>query len=229
MPGDEQVRHCGQCRQNVYNVASLTRAEAMRLVRRARLPAHLPPPRQHRDHVGLPRAAARGAQERAADLRGHAAGRAVGADLRAVRRPDGAQAPAIGGGATMGAPVPSGQVVAPTAGHGCAAGAAADADAGRASAASAAEHAAEASGRSGSLRPGPWAVPGTMPADGAVKGKIAIRGLEDSTQATGPRTIPSPVAPSCAWMARVEMDDDAPARNPRRSLLLRRSAVRGDA
>src|SRR6476619_7642706 len=32
MPGDEQVRHCGQCKQNVYNVASLTRAEAMRLV-----------------------------------------------------------------------------------------------------------------------------------------------------------------------------------------------------
>ena len=32
MPGDEQVRHCGQCRQNVYNVASLTRAEAVRLV-----------------------------------------------------------------------------------------------------------------------------------------------------------------------------------------------------
>ena len=63
MPGDEQVRHCGQCRQNVYNVASLTRAEAMRLLRRARLPAHLPPPRQHRAHVGLPRAAARGAQD----------------------------------------------------------------------------------------------------------------------------------------------------------------------
>ena len=32
MRGDEQVRHCGQCRQNVYNVASLTRAEAVRLV-----------------------------------------------------------------------------------------------------------------------------------------------------------------------------------------------------
>ena len=32
MPGDEQVRHCGHCRQNVYNVASLTRAEAVRLV-----------------------------------------------------------------------------------------------------------------------------------------------------------------------------------------------------
>jgi hypothetical protein len=32
MPGDERVRHCGQCKQNVYNVASLTRAEAMRLV-----------------------------------------------------------------------------------------------------------------------------------------------------------------------------------------------------
>jgi hypothetical protein len=32
MPGDEQVRHCGQCKQNVYNVSELTRAEAMRLV-----------------------------------------------------------------------------------------------------------------------------------------------------------------------------------------------------
>jgi hypothetical protein len=32
MPGDEQVRHCGQCKQNVYNVAALTRAEAMRLL-----------------------------------------------------------------------------------------------------------------------------------------------------------------------------------------------------
>jgi hypothetical protein len=32
MPGDEQVRHCGQCKQNVYNVASLTRAEATRLL-----------------------------------------------------------------------------------------------------------------------------------------------------------------------------------------------------
>ena len=32
MPGDEQVRHCGQCKQNVYNVSALTRAEAMRLL-----------------------------------------------------------------------------------------------------------------------------------------------------------------------------------------------------
>ena len=32
MPGDEQVRHCGQCQQNVYNVSSFTRAEAMRLL-----------------------------------------------------------------------------------------------------------------------------------------------------------------------------------------------------
>jgi hypothetical protein len=32
MPGDEQVRHCGHCRQNVYNVASFTRAEATRLL-----------------------------------------------------------------------------------------------------------------------------------------------------------------------------------------------------
>src|SRR5580765_4460243 len=33
MPGDERVRHCGQCRQNVYNVSELTRAEASRLLR----------------------------------------------------------------------------------------------------------------------------------------------------------------------------------------------------
>jgi hypothetical protein len=33
MPGDDQVRHCGQCKQNVYNVAALTRAEASRLLR----------------------------------------------------------------------------------------------------------------------------------------------------------------------------------------------------
>jgi hypothetical protein len=33
MRGDQQVRHCGQCRQNVYNVASFTRAEAMKLLR----------------------------------------------------------------------------------------------------------------------------------------------------------------------------------------------------
>ena len=32
MPGDDQVRHCGQCKQNVYNVSALTRAEAMRLL-----------------------------------------------------------------------------------------------------------------------------------------------------------------------------------------------------
>jgi hypothetical protein len=32
MAGDEQVRHCGACRQSVYNVASLTRAEALRLL-----------------------------------------------------------------------------------------------------------------------------------------------------------------------------------------------------
>ena len=92
MPGDEQVRHCGQCKQNVYNVAAFTRAEAMRLLRRARLPAHLPPPRQHRDHVRLPRAPARRPQARAAGVRGRAAGGAVGADLRAVRRHDGPQA-----------------------------------------------------------------------------------------------------------------------------------------
>jgi hypothetical protein len=33
MPSDEQVRHCGQCRQNVYNVSAFTRAEAMKLLR----------------------------------------------------------------------------------------------------------------------------------------------------------------------------------------------------
>jgi len=33
MPGDDQVRHCGQCKQNVYNVSALTRAEAMQLLR----------------------------------------------------------------------------------------------------------------------------------------------------------------------------------------------------
>ena len=33
MPGDEQVRHCGQCKQNVYNVAAFTRVEAMQLLR----------------------------------------------------------------------------------------------------------------------------------------------------------------------------------------------------
>ncbi len=32
MPGDERVRHCGQCRQDVYNIAGLTRLEAQRLV-----------------------------------------------------------------------------------------------------------------------------------------------------------------------------------------------------
>jgi hypothetical protein len=32
MTGNEQVRHCGECRQNVYNVASFTRAEALQLL-----------------------------------------------------------------------------------------------------------------------------------------------------------------------------------------------------
>jgi hypothetical protein len=32
MTGDARVRHCGQCRQNVYNVASMTRPEALRLM-----------------------------------------------------------------------------------------------------------------------------------------------------------------------------------------------------
>jgi hypothetical protein len=33
MPGDDRVRFCGQCQQNVYNVASLTPSEVERLVR----------------------------------------------------------------------------------------------------------------------------------------------------------------------------------------------------
>src|SRR5262245_22268767 len=33
MPGDQLVRHCGQCKQNVYNVSSYTRVEAMKLLR----------------------------------------------------------------------------------------------------------------------------------------------------------------------------------------------------
>jgi hypothetical protein len=33
MPGDELVRHCGHCKQNVYNVSSYTRVEAMNLLR----------------------------------------------------------------------------------------------------------------------------------------------------------------------------------------------------
>jgi hypothetical protein len=32
MPGDDQVRHCGECKQNVYNLSTFTRAEALRLV-----------------------------------------------------------------------------------------------------------------------------------------------------------------------------------------------------
>jgi hypothetical protein len=32
MPGDDQVRHCGQCKQSVYNVSAFTRAEALRLL-----------------------------------------------------------------------------------------------------------------------------------------------------------------------------------------------------
>jgi hypothetical protein len=32
MAGDERVRHCDQCRQNVYNVAAMTRDEALRLL-----------------------------------------------------------------------------------------------------------------------------------------------------------------------------------------------------
>jgi hypothetical protein len=33
-PGDERVRFCGQCRQNVYNVEAMGRAEARRLIAR---------------------------------------------------------------------------------------------------------------------------------------------------------------------------------------------------
>jgi len=33
MPGDERVRHCGQCKQNVYNLSELTRVEANQLLR----------------------------------------------------------------------------------------------------------------------------------------------------------------------------------------------------
>ena len=32
MYGDERIRHCGSCRKNVYNVAELTRAQAMTLI-----------------------------------------------------------------------------------------------------------------------------------------------------------------------------------------------------
>jgi hypothetical protein len=32
MYGDERIRHCGSCRKNVYNVAALTRAQAMDLI-----------------------------------------------------------------------------------------------------------------------------------------------------------------------------------------------------
>jgi hypothetical protein len=43
MPGDERVRFCGQCRQDVYNIAGLTRLEAQRLVadRQGRLCARI--------------------------------------------------------------------------------------------------------------------------------------------------------------------------------------------
>ena len=32
MSGDDRIRHCGQCRQNVYNVEAFTRAEALGLL-----------------------------------------------------------------------------------------------------------------------------------------------------------------------------------------------------
>jgi hypothetical protein len=35
MKGDDAVRYCGKCSKNVYNVAALTRAEAIELVERA--------------------------------------------------------------------------------------------------------------------------------------------------------------------------------------------------
>jgi hypothetical protein len=35
MAGDDQVRFCGKCRKNVYNVAALSRAEAVALIERA--------------------------------------------------------------------------------------------------------------------------------------------------------------------------------------------------
>lgn len=35
MPGDDQIRFCGQCRKSVYNVANMTRAEALSLIDRA--------------------------------------------------------------------------------------------------------------------------------------------------------------------------------------------------
>jgi hypothetical protein len=34
MEGDEQVRFCGECRQNVYNLSEMSRAEAEAIVRR---------------------------------------------------------------------------------------------------------------------------------------------------------------------------------------------------
>jgi hypothetical protein len=34
MPGDEQVRFCGQCRQNVFNIDAISRDEARRLISR---------------------------------------------------------------------------------------------------------------------------------------------------------------------------------------------------
>src|SRR5437868_7064475 len=34
MTGDERVRHCGQCRLNVYNISEMTRAEAEGLIRK---------------------------------------------------------------------------------------------------------------------------------------------------------------------------------------------------
>jgi hypothetical protein len=35
MPGDDRIRFCFSCRQNVYNVQAMSRAEASRLIRRA--------------------------------------------------------------------------------------------------------------------------------------------------------------------------------------------------
>ena len=43
MPGDDRVRFCGQCRQNVFNIAGLTEREAARLIadRQGRLCARI--------------------------------------------------------------------------------------------------------------------------------------------------------------------------------------------
>lgn len=32
MTGDEKIRHCGQCKLNVYNVSEMTEADALRFI-----------------------------------------------------------------------------------------------------------------------------------------------------------------------------------------------------